>query len=76
MTPGVWFTSGIFLSLNSLPGTEVQATGFSAIAMQEGSSDVIEIRLPEHSHQLEVLLNHKALNFSEQNWMDLTGRPG
>ncbi|KAJ6666660.1 hypothetical protein lerEdw1_020384 [Lerista edwardsae] len=54
-------------------GTEAQATGFSAIAMQEGNSDVIEIRLPEHSHQLEVLRNRKALNFSEQNWMDLTG---
>ncbi|XP_066483592.1 sushi domain-containing protein 2 [Tiliqua scincoides] len=54
-------------------GTEARATGFSAIAVQEDNSDVVEIRLPEHSPQLEVLLNHKALSFSEQNWMDLKG---
>ncbi|XP_063003497.1 sushi domain-containing protein 2 isoform X2 [Elgaria multicarinata webbii] len=54
---------------------EIQAnvTGLSAIAVQENDSDVIEIRIPEHSDTLEVLLNHKALNFSEQTWMDLKG---
>ncbi|XP_060104318.1 sushi domain-containing protein 2 [Heteronotia binoei] len=58
----------------SLNGTEAKATGFSAIAMQENSSDVVEMRLLEHpSSTLEVLLNHRALNFSEQTWMDLKG---
>ncbi|XP_053120715.1 sushi domain-containing protein 2 [Hemicordylus capensis] len=54
-------------------GAEAKVTGFSAIAMQENSSDVIEIRIPEHSSMLEVLWNHKALNFSEESWMDLKG---
>lgn len=49
-------------------------TGFSAIAMQENESDVVEIRIPECSGSLEVLLNHKTLNFSEQTWMDLKGK--
>lgn len=48
-------------------------TGFSAIAMWEKNSDVVEVRLPGHSHRWEVLLNQKALNFSEQTWMDLKG---
>nr|XP_034985661.1 sushi domain-containing protein 2 [Zootoca vivipara] len=46
-------------------GTEAKVTGFSSVAMQE--------RIPEHSDGLEVLLNQKALNFSEQTWMDLNG---
>ncbi|XP_061442802.1 sushi domain-containing protein 2 isoform X2 [Rhineura floridana] len=54
-------------------GTEAKVTGFSAIAMQENNSDVIEIRISEHSDMLEVLLNQKTLNFSEQTWMDLKG---
>ncbi|KAH0627745.1 hypothetical protein JD844_003886 [Phrynosoma platyrhinos] len=41
--------------------------------MQENSSDVVEIRIQEHSDQLEILLNQKPLNFSEQTWMDLKG---
>ncbi|KAL8164764.1 UNVERIFIED_CONTAM: hypothetical protein K2H54_004196 [Gekko kuhli] len=58
----------------SLNGTEAKVTGFSAIAMQENNSDVVEMRLPEHSSSiLEVLLNHQALNFSEQTWMDPKG---
>ncbi|KAJ7322239.1 hypothetical protein JRQ81_018526 [Phrynocephalus forsythii] len=59
--------------LSGKEGTEALVTGFSAIAMQENYSDVVEIRIPEHSGSLEVLLNHKALNFSEQTWMDLKG---
>ncbi|XP_060136460.1 sushi domain-containing protein 2 isoform X1 [Zootoca vivipara] len=54
-------------------GTEAKVTGFSSVAMQENRSDVVEIRIPEHSDGLEVLLNQKALNFSEQTWMDLNG---
>ncbi|XP_063159217.1 sushi domain-containing protein 2 isoform X2 [Candoia aspera] len=54
-------------------GVEAKVTGFSAIAMQENNSDVVEVRIPENSHELEVLLNQRALNFSEQTWMDLKG---
>ncbi|XP_054847099.1 sushi domain-containing protein 2 isoform X2 [Eublepharis macularius] len=56
-----------------LNGTEAKVTGFAAIAMQENNSDVVEMRIPEHSNTLEVLLNHRAVNFSEQTWMDLKG---
>lgn len=49
-------------------------TGLSAIAMEENLSDVVEIRSPEQSSALEVLVNHKVLNFSEITWMDLKGR--
>ncbi|XP_077159428.1 sushi domain-containing protein 2 isoform X2 [Paroedura picta] len=55
-------------------GSEAKVTGFSAIAMQENNSDVVEMRIPEYSlSTLEVLLNHHALNFSEQMWMDPKG---
>lgn len=47
-------------------------TGFSAVAMQENNSDVIEVRYSEDLN-LEVLLNQKVVNFSEQSWMDLKG---
>ncbi|KAJ7404334.1 hypothetical protein BTVI_72880 [Pitangus sulphuratus] len=53
-------------------GTGAQGTGLSAVAMQENSSDVIEVRYSEDLN-LEVLLNQKVLNFSEQTWMDLKG---
>ncbi|XP_029141937.1 sushi domain-containing protein 2 [Protobothrops mucrosquamatus] len=59
--------------LNGEPGAEAKVTGFSAIAMREKNSDVVEVRLPGHSRHWEVLLNQKALNFSEQTWMDLKG---
>ncbi|XP_032094420.1 sushi domain-containing protein 2 [Thamnophis elegans] len=59
--------------LNGEPGAEGNVTGLSAIAMREKDSDVIEVRIRENSHELEVLLNQKALNFSEQTWMDLKG---
>lgn len=55
-----------------LEGTGAQGTGLSAVAMQENSSDVIEVRYSEDLH-LEVLLNQRVLNFSEQTWMDLKG---
>ncbi|KAG8147564.1 hypothetical protein E2320_022994 [Naja naja] len=57
--------------LNGEPGAEANVTGLSAIAMRENNSDVVEVRFGENSHALEVLLNQKALNFSEQTWMDL-----
>lgn len=53
-------------------GTEAQVTGLSAVAMQENNSDVIEVRYSEDLN-LEVLLNQKIVNFSEQSWMDLKG---
>lgn len=43
------------------------------MAIQENNSDVVEVRLLNTSRTLEVLLNHKALSFAEQNWMDLKG---
>ncbi|XP_021509443.1 sushi domain-containing protein 2 isoform X2 [Meriones unguiculatus] len=54
-------------------GTQARGTGLTAVAVQEGNSDVIEVRLPGGSRGLEVLLNHRVLNFTEQNWMDLKG---
>ncbi|XP_058035289.1 sushi domain-containing protein 2 isoform X2 [Ahaetulla prasina] len=59
--------------LNRESGAEANVTGLSAIAMREKNSDVIEVRIRENSPELEVLLNQKALNFSEQTWMDLKG---
>uniref|UniRef100_A0A670ZID8 Sushi domain containing 2 n=1 Tax=Pseudonaja textilis TaxID=8673 RepID=A0A670ZID8_PSETE len=56
-----------------LNGAPANVTGLSAIAMRENNSDVVEVRLGENSPGLEVLLNQKALNFSEQTWMDLNG---
>ncbi|ETE57082.1 Sushi domain-containing protein 2, partial [Ophiophagus hannah] len=59
--------------LNGEPGAEANVTGLSAVAMRENNSDVVEVRFGENSQALEVLLNQKALNFSEQTWMDLNG---
>ncbi|KAL2298448.1 hypothetical protein Nmel_015445, partial [Mimus melanotis] len=53
-------------------GTGAQGTGLSAVAMQENNSDVIEVRYSEDLN-LEVLLNQRVLNFSEQTWLDLKG---
>ncbi|KFV79865.1 Sushi domain-containing protein 2, partial [Struthio camelus australis] len=53
-------------------GTEAQVTGLSAVAMQENNSDVIEVRYSADLN-LEVLLNQKVVNFSEQSWLDLKG---
>lgn len=43
------------------------------MAVQEDNSDVVEVRLAGSPQTLEVLLNQKALSFTEQNWMDLKG---
>ncbi|XP_030004249.1 sushi domain-containing protein 2 [Sphaeramia orbicularis] len=50
-----------------------KATKLSAVAMQEASSDVIEVRLVGGNDHLEVLQNQKRLSFTEQSWMDLKG---
>ncbi|KAM6340319.1 sushi domain-containing protein 2 [Alca torda] len=52
-------------------GTGAQVTRLSAVAMQEDNSDVIEVRYL--NNYLQVLLNQKVLNFSEQSWLDLKG---
>uniref|UniRef100_A0A7N8WP74 Sushi domain-containing protein 2-like n=1 Tax=Mastacembelus armatus TaxID=205130 RepID=A0A7N8WP74_9TELE len=54
-------------------GTTIKATKLSAVAMQEASSDVIEVRLVSGHNGLEVLQNQKTLSFTEQSWMDLHG---
>ncbi|KAM3874287.1 sushi domain-containing protein 2-like [Diretmus argenteus] len=54
-------------------GTLINATKLSAVAMREGSSDVIEVRLDNRQNRLEVLQNQKSLSFTEQSWMDLKG---
>ena len=51
----------------------MNATKLSAVAMREASSDVIEVRLGGVGDRLEVLQNQRALSFTEQSWMDLTG---
>nr|XP_060638780.1 sushi domain-containing protein 2 [Anolis sagrei ordinatus] len=60
-------------SPNGTEGAAPNVTGLCAIAMRENASDVVEVRLPEASEELEVLLNQKTLNLSEQTWMDLNG---
>ncbi|XP_030643371.1 sushi domain-containing protein 2-like [Chanos chanos] len=54
-------------------GTLARATRLSAVAMKEGDSDVIEVRLIGPEDSLQVLKNQEVLLFSEQNWMDLKG---
>nr|XP_044988993.1 sushi domain-containing protein 2 [Jaculus jaculus]XP_044988994.1 sushi domain-containing protein 2 [Jaculus jaculus] len=54
-------------------GTQARGTGLTAVALQEGNSDILEVRLADGSRALEVLLNQEVLNFSEQSWMDLKG---
>ncbi|KAM9306624.1 sushi domain-containing protein 2-like [Pholidichthys leucotaenia] len=51
----------------------VNATKLSAVAMREGSSDIIEVRLASSQSSLEVLHNQRILSFTEQTWMDLKG---
>uniref|UniRef100_A0A6Q2XNP3 Sushi domain containing 2 n=1 Tax=Esox lucius TaxID=8010 RepID=A0A6Q2XNP3_ESOLU len=57
----------------STNGTTVKATKLSAVAMREGTSDIIEVRLSKSQDQLQVLWNQMLLTFSEQSWMDLKG---
>ncbi|KAF7661677.1 hypothetical protein LDENG_00254980 [Lucifuga dentata] len=54
-------------------GTIIKATKLSSVAMREGSSDVIEVRLHGDPKGLEVFRNQKTLSFTEQSWMDLKG---
>ncbi|KAM3937033.1 sushi domain-containing protein 2 [Leptodactylus fuscus] len=53
-------------------GSIASVTGFSSVAMQEGLSDVIEVRLAEDLLMPEVLLNQERLSFN-QTWIDLKG---
>lgn len=53
-------------------GSTTSVTGISSVAMQEGSSDVIEVRLAEDLVTLEVLLNQELLKFN-RTWIDLKG---
>ncbi|KAM8866408.1 LOW QUALITY PROTEIN: sushi domain-containing protein 2 [Synchiropus picturatus] len=52
-------------------GGEAKATQLSSVAMRQNLSDIIEVRLVNHS--LQVLRNQKVLLFTEQSWMDLKG---
>ncbi|XP_012869976.1 PREDICTED: sushi domain-containing protein 2 [Dipodomys ordii] len=54
-------------------GTETRGTRLTAVAVQEGNSDVVEVRLVGTPVILEVLLNQEVLSFTEQSWMDLKG---
>lgn len=51
----------------------LNATKLTSVAMKENQSDIIEVRLANLSHGLEVLQNQKILSFAEQSWMDLHG---
>ncbi|XP_073481569.1 sushi domain-containing protein 2 [Aquarana catesbeiana] len=53
-------------------GSFTSVTGFSSVAMQEKSSDLIEVRLAEDSKTLEVLLNQEVLHL-DRTWLDLKG---
>ncbi|XP_035986604.1 sushi domain-containing protein 2-like [Fundulus heteroclitus] len=54
-------------------GATIKATKLTAVAMKEGSSDIIEVRQDGRHDGLEVLRNQQSLSFAEQNWMDLKG---
>ncbi|XP_004443153.1 PREDICTED: sushi domain-containing protein 2 [Ceratotherium simum simum] len=54
-------------------GTQARGTGLTAVAVQEGNSDVVEVRLADGVGVLQVLLNQEVLSFAEQSWMDLQG---
>ncbi|XP_027882378.1 sushi domain-containing protein 2-like [Xiphophorus couchianus] len=51
----------------------INATKLTAVAMREGSSDIIEVRLDRRNDGLELLRNQQTLSFAEQTWMDLHG---
>ncbi|XP_006213409.2 sushi domain-containing protein 2 [Vicugna pacos] len=54
-------------------GSQDRGTGLTAVAVQEGNSDVVEVRLASRDRVLQVLLNQEVLSFAEQSWMDLKG---
>lgn len=60
-------------SAPTTPGTPDRGTGLTAVAVQEGNSDVVEVRLAGGTGVLQVLLNQEVLSFAEQKWMDLKG---
>ncbi|XP_014799450.1 PREDICTED: sushi domain-containing protein 2 [Calidris pugnax] len=53
-------------------GTGAEVTGLAAVAVREDNSDVVEVRYSNDS-SLQVLLNQRVVDFSEQNWLDLKG---
>lgn len=57
-----------------LTGTVAMATRLSSVAMREKDSDVIEVRLGDQVDELQVLMNQQVLSFSEQKWIDLSGK--
>ncbi|XP_019520929.1 PREDICTED: sushi domain-containing protein 2 [Hipposideros armiger] len=54
-------------------GTQDRGTGLTAVAVQEGNSDIVEVRLAGGTGTQQVLLNQEVLSFAEQKWMDLKG---
>lgn len=62
----------LFINIH-FTGSMVKATKLSAVAMREGTSDIIEVRLGNPQDHLQVLQNQTSLSFSEQSWMDLKG---
>ncbi|KAI5133217.1 sushi domain-containing protein 2 isoform X1 [Manis pentadactyla] len=54
-------------------GTQDRGTGLTAVAVQEGDSDVVEVRLANGTGALQVLLNQEVLSLAEQSWVDLRG---
>lgn len=60
-------------SAPTTPGTQDRGTGLTAVAVQEGDSDVVEVRLANGTGALQVLLNQEVLSLAEQSWVDLRG---
>ncbi|XP_053329471.1 sushi domain-containing protein 2 [Spea bombifrons] len=53
---------------------EINVASFCSVAMKEGASDVVEVRLKQKpSEELETLLNGEVISFDEQSWLDLKG---
>ncbi|XP_067911298.1 sushi domain-containing protein 2 [Heterodontus francisci] len=75
VTNGILQVQGRTKQIKNIYGMDANATGFIAVAMQEGDSDVIEVRVSNHSSDdsLEVLINNEIVTFNEQKWMDLKG---
>ncbi|XP_062890494.1 sushi domain-containing protein 2 [Mobula hypostoma] len=74
-TSGTLQVQGRTEQVKNINGTNADVTGFTAVAMREGDSDVIEFRIAsrDNGSSLEVLINSGPATFKEQNWMDLKG---
>ncbi|XP_051888087.1 sushi domain-containing protein 2 [Pristis pectinata] len=74
-TSGILQVQGRTELVKDVEGMNANVTGFTAVAMREGDSDVIEVRIANHYNvnNLEVLVNSGIVTFNEQNWMDLKG---